>query len=171
MRIAVSVDQDQGLASVVSHHFGRCPFYLLADVDGNQVQEVKVVANPFFQQHQPGQVPGFIHEQGANVIITGGMGRRAIGFFEQFNIEPVTGAFGTVGQVLEKYLNGGLQGAQPCRESMAHAQGGHHHHHEARPQDGGYEKDDVGRLQEEAETLAQKIAEAQERLKGLKSKS
>ena len=78
MRIAVSVDEDKGLESVVSHHFGRCPYYVLADVEDREIREVRTVANPFFQQHQPGQVPGFIHEQGADVIITGGMGRRAI---------------------------------------------------------------------------------------------
>lgn len=171
MRIAVSVDQDQGLTSVVSHHFGRCPYYLLADIEGKNVKEVTIVANPFFEQHQPGQVPGFINEQGANVIITGGMGRRAITFFEQFNIEPVTGAFGTVGQVLQNYLNGGIRGAQACRESMAHAHSDHHHHNEAPLHGGTYEKDEVGRLQEETEALAKKIAGAQERIKELKSKT
>ena len=171
MRIAVSVDQDQGLSSAVSHHFGRCPYYLLADIKEKKVEEINIVANPFFQQHQPGQVPGFINEQGANVIITGGMGRRAIMFFEQFKIEPVTGAFGTVGQVLENYLNGEIKGAQACRESMAHAQSGHHHHDETPSHDGAYEKDEAGRLQEETEALAHKIASAQERIKELKSET
>ena len=104
MRIAVSIDEDKGLASVVSHHFGRCPHYLLADVEQTEIRDVTTVANPFFAQHQPGQVPGFINEQGVQVMITGGMGRRAIAFFQQYGIEPVTGAFGTVQQVLDQYL-------------------------------------------------------------------
>jgi predicted Fe-Mo cluster-binding NifX family protein len=143
MKIAISVDEDKGLNSVVSHHFGRCPYYLLANVEQREIQDVTTVANPFFAQHQPGQVPGFIHSQGAQVIITGGMGRRAIGFFQQFNIEPVTGAFGSVQQVLEKYLNGGLRDAQACRESIEHAH--QPHHHEALPSDGNYEADETGR--------------------------
>lgn len=167
MRIAVSIDEDKGLASVVSHHFGRCPHYLLANVEQREIRDVTTVANPFFAQHQPGQVPGFINDQGVQVMITGGMGRRAIGFFQQYDIEPVTGAFGTVQQVLDQYLNGGLQGAQPCRESIEHANHGHHHH--APPSEGNYEVDEVGRLQEEADALAQQIAETQERIKGLKS--
>ncbi len=161
MRIAISVDQDQGLESVVSHHFGRCPYYALVDMEDKTVKTVSTVTNPFFQQHQPGQVPGFINDQGAEVIITGGMGRRAITFFQQFNIEPVTGAFGTVTQVLENYLGGRLSGAQACRESMEHA---HHHHEEP-----AYEKDETGRLQEEAEALSQQIAEVQDRIKKMKS--
>jgi predicted Fe-Mo cluster-binding NifX family protein len=168
MRIAVSVDEDKGLESVVSHHFGRCPYYVLADVEEREIRNVTAVTNPFYQQHQPGQVPGFIHDQGADVIITGGMGRRAIAFFQQYNIEPVTGAFGTVSLVVEKYLNGGLQGAAPCRESIEHAQ--HHHDHEqAVTRSSNYEKDRVGRLEEEAETLAKQIAEVQARIERVKS--
>jgi predicted Fe-Mo cluster-binding NifX family protein len=163
MRIAVSADEDKGLDSVVSHHFGRCPYYVLADVQEREVKNVHTVENPFFNQHQPGQVPQFIHGHGADVIITGGMGRRAIGFFQQYNIEPVTNAFGTVSQVLEKYLDGGLRGARACRESIEHA----HHHHQESP-GSPYEKDEVGRLGEEAESLAQQMAEIQRRIDQMK---
>jgi predicted Fe-Mo cluster-binding NifX family protein len=168
MRIAVSVDEDKGLESVVSHHFGRCPYYVLADVEDREIKKVTAVANPFYQQHQPGQVPGFIHEQGVDVMITGGMGRRAITFFQQYNIEPVTGAFGTVAQVVENYLNGGLEGAAPCRESVEHAHHDHGHHQAGSPSS-DYEKDEAGRLQEEAEALTKKIAEVQARIERLKS--
>jgi predicted Fe-Mo cluster-binding NifX family protein len=125
MRIAVTADEDKGLLSPVSHHFGRCPYYVLADLEEREVKTVRTVANPFFSQHQPGQVPQFIHGHGAEVILTGGMGRRAIGFFQQYDIEAVTGATGTVAQALESYLDGGLKEAQACRESIEHA---HHHH-------------------------------------------
>jgi predicted Fe-Mo cluster-binding NifX family protein len=120
MRISISSEGNQGLNSAVSPHFGRCPYFVLADVEGGEVKQVKSVENPYYGQHQPGQVPGFIHSQGANVILTGGMGHRAVGFFQQFGIEPVTGAQGTVAQALEQYLKGELQGAAPCRESEEH---------------------------------------------------
>jgi predicted Fe-Mo cluster-binding NifX family protein len=123
MRIAVSSENNQGLESTVSHHFGRCPYYILVDVEGRDIGEVRAVENPFFGQHQPGQVPGFIQSQGVDVMLAGGMGRRAIGFFQQFNIKPVTGAQGTVAQALEQYLGGALQEAEPCAESEKH----HHH--------------------------------------------
>ena len=129
MRIAISADQDKGLHSTVSQHFGRCPYYVLADLQERAVKIVRTIANPFFNQHQPGQVPQFIHSHKAEAIITGGMGRRAIVFFQQYGIEAVTGATGTVAQALETYLDGGLEGAQACRESIDHA---HHHHGESR---------------------------------------
>ena len=166
MRIAVSADDNNGLDSVVSPHFGRCPYYVLVDLEGQEVRQVNAVANPYYGRHQPGQVPGFIHGQGADVMLTGGMGRRAIGFFQQYDIEAVTGASGTVRHALEQYLGGRLQGAEPCRESLKH---GHEHDHEEVPAEGEgeYEQDEVGRLREEAEMLQHQLAEVMGRLDSL----
>ena len=127
MRIAISTETNDGLDSVVAHHFGRCPFFALVDVEGRDVKAVEVIDNPFYAGHQPGQVPGFIHSQNANVMLSGGMGRRAIDFFQQYGIEAATGADGTVQTALESYLGGELSGAAPCKESVEHHEHGHHH--------------------------------------------
>jgi len=151
MRIAISAEDSNGLESVVSPHFGRCPHYILADVEGQEVQAVQAVGNPYYGQHAPGQVPGFINSQGVHVMLTGGMGGRAIGFFEQYGIEAVTGAAGTVRHALEGYLGGQLRGVEPCHESIEH---GH----------GEYEQDEVGRLREEADMLRDQLDEVAARL-------
>ena len=160
MRIAVSADNKNGLDSVVSPHFGRCPNFVLVDLDDHAVKEVREVDNPFFGQHQPGQVPAFINSLGANVMLTGGMGGRAIMFFQQFGIEGVTGAYGTVRKSVERYLGGQLRGAAPCRESAAHGHGDI-------PTEGAYEKDELGRLVEEAEMLRKQLEEVENKLSRL----
>jgi len=157
MRVAVSADDNNGLDSVVSPHFGRCPYYILADIEDQEVKQVNAVANPYYDHHQPGQVPGFIHSQGAGVMLTGGMGRRALALFEQYGVEAVTGASGTVRHALEGYLGGKLRSAEPCRKSIGHD-------HEAEPVAEEYEQGKVGRLREEAEMLQRQLAEVMERL-------
>ncbi len=157
MRIAISADNNNGLDSIVSPHFGRCPHFVLVDMDDHTLQAVQAVDNPYYHSHQPGQVPAFISSHGVNVMLTGGMGHRAIAFFEQFGIRPVTGAAGTVRQSLERFLSGALQGVAPCSESIEH---GRHDH-------GGYEQDDIGRLKEEAEMLRRQLEEVETRLDGL----
>lgn len=127
MRIAVSADTNNGLDSVVAGHFGRCPYFALVDLEGNEISQVKVVDNPFYGNHSPGQVPGFIQSQNANVMLAGGMGRRAVTFFEQMGIEAATGASGTVHQAVENFLGGSLSGVKPCAESEAHHAAGHQH--------------------------------------------
>jgi len=42
--------------------------------------------------HEPGVLPAWLHEQGADVIIAGGMGSRAQQLFTQNNITVVVGA-------------------------------------------------------------------------------
>jgi predicted Fe-Mo cluster-binding NifX family protein len=157
MRIAISADDNRGLDSVVSPHFGRCPYYVLVDLKDRQVRQVSAVENPYYGYHQPGQVPGFIERQGADVMLAGGMGRRAIGLFQRCGIEAVTGAAGSVRHALEQYLGGTLQGAAPCRESLAHGQ-------EEATGGSEYEEDETGRLREEIEMLRQQLDGAMERL-------
>ena len=124
MRIAISADSNDELESVVAHHFGRCPFFALVDLEGRDVETVEVIDNPFYVGHQPGQVPGFIKSQNVDVMLSGGMGRRAIEYFQQLGVEAATGADGTVRQTLERYLGGELTGAAPCRESVEHHEKG-----------------------------------------------
>ena len=172
IRIAVSADDGSGLDSVVSPHFGRCPYFIVIDLDGTEVQQVTAVDNPYRGHHQPGQVPRFIREQGADVMLTGGMGMRAISLFEHFGIEAVTGAFGTVRRSLEQYLGGALEGAQPCRESVGHAaehEGIASHTVASDPglEDVEYEEDEVGRLREEVDMMQEQLDKAMARLKAL----
>jgi len=150
MRIAFAADDERGLDAEVSQHFGRCRYYIFVDLDGEEVKEVRAVHNPFYYEHgQPGQVPEFIYDQGAKVIIAGGMGPRAIDFFRQLGVRPITGASGTVREVLEAYLRGKLAGLEPCHEGPAQG---------ARPED------EVSRLKEEVASLSRQLEELQERL-------
>ena len=156
-RVAVSVDDSNGLDSVVSAHFGRCPYYILVDLDDREVRQVSAVANPNYGRHAPGTVPTFIQNQGADVMLAGGMGRRAIALFQEYGIQAVTGAAGSVRHALEQYLGGELQRAEPCSTSLGHD-------HEESSGEGEYEQDEVGRLREDAEMLQQQLAEAMKRL-------
>jgi predicted Fe-Mo cluster-binding NifX family protein len=123
MKIAVTAENNKGLESLVAQHFGHAPFFILVDVENGAITATKAIANPFAEAHQPGQIPAFIHQQDANVILSGGMGGRAIDFFEQFGIHAATGASGTVRSALEDYLGGKLSDAAPCDDSVAHGQG------------------------------------------------
>ena len=112
--IAITAESDAGLDAPIGQHFGRCPFYTFVTIKDGKMASAKSVSNPFFNAHQPGQVPQFINEQNADVMITGGMGQRAVQIFNEFGIEAVTGANGNVRQTVEAYLNGSLAGSSSC---------------------------------------------------------
>ncbi len=73
----------------LTDHFGHCQQFAIADVQDNQVVDIELLTPP---PHEPGVLPRWLHEQGANVVIAGGMGQRAIMLFNQVGIEVVTGA-------------------------------------------------------------------------------
>ena len=125
-RIAFSSEDNLGLDGQMSGHFGRCPYFTLVDVNDGKIEKVTVVENPFYGNHQPGQVPAFIHAQEADVMIAGGMGPMAINLFNSNGVEVVTGYMGTVKNVLEAYLKGEAKGASGC----GHDDHDHEHHHD-----------------------------------------
>ena len=129
MKIAFSAAANEGLTSPISPHFGRCPYYVFVELDAdNQITDVSGIANGQANQHAPGQMPAYIKELGVNVMISGGMGSRAVDFFHQYDIQVATGASGTVQESLKNYLDGNLYGDEPCTESVAHEKEGRHHH-------------------------------------------
>ncbi len=89
----------------VEEHFGHCRQFLLIKVeDGKEVSRESV--DP--PEHVPGAFPAFLAEKGAEVIITGGMGGRAVGLFQQNGIDVILGAAGSVDANLSEFLKGDL---------------------------------------------------------------
>ena len=114
-RIALACEDNQGLGGQISQHFGRCPYYLIVEVEGLEIVKTETVNNPYYNSHSPGMVPQFINEQGVNVMIAGGMGPRAIDMFTSLGIEAVSGAVGNVGNILQAYLRGEITGVEACQ--------------------------------------------------------
>jgi len=102
MTIAIATD-----GQYVSTHFGRCQAYTLVDIEDGQIVKSTQVANP---GHAPGAIPAFLNGKGANGIVCGGIGARAIGLFEQYGIEIIAGIDGTIKSVTEQLKHGTLVG-------------------------------------------------------------
>ena len=110
MKIAIPVADGQ-----LSAHFGHCEQFALVQVDESSKQVLGTEhATP--PAHEPGVLPRWLHEQGADLIIAGGMGQRAQQLFAQNGIKVIVGAPGRpVPETVDDYLNGTLQaGANLC---------------------------------------------------------
>jgi predicted Fe-Mo cluster-binding NifX family protein len=116
MRVAISTDGD-----LVSAHFGRCPSFTLVDIVDGQTVHKEVLANP---GHEPGVIPQFLHQKGAEWIVCGGMGGRATGLFSELGIKVIMGVDGKVADALAKLENGNLQGgASRCQPGAGRGYG------------------------------------------------
>jgi len=70
-------------------HFGHCKEFAFIDVEENTIKKKEILVPP---PHEPGVLPKWLHEQGVNVIIAGGMGNKAQVLFNEQNIKVVAGA-------------------------------------------------------------------------------
>jgi predicted Fe-Mo cluster-binding NifX family protein len=96
-------------------HFGHCEKFALVEVNESSKQIIKTeyVTPP---AHEPGVLPKWLHEQGVNVIIAGGMGQRAQELFKQNKIDVVVGAAGgSPEELTNAYMNQTLEtGSNVC---------------------------------------------------------
>lgn len=96
-------------------HFGHCQQFAIVNVDmENRVIKSTDYLDP--PPHEPGVLPRWLSEQGANCIISGGMGGRAQDLFEQMGIKVITGAPSEEPEkVVEDFINDKLEtGVNAC---------------------------------------------------------
>jgi len=110
MKIAIPVADGK-----LCMHFGHCEQFALLDVDekAKKVTGKRMLTPP---PHEPGVLPRWLHREGANVIIAGGMGQRAQALFAENGIKVVVGAPGDEPEQLAcQYLEGTLvSGTNVC---------------------------------------------------------
>ncbi|MBD3392911.1 MAG: P-loop NTPase [Chitinivibrionales bacterium] len=103
MKIAIPLAQGR-----LALHFGHCQEFALIEVDEGEKKITGEESLPA-PDHQPGLLPRWLHEKGANVIIAGGMGSRAQQLFAENKIQVVTGAPAQDPRaIVSAYLNGTL---------------------------------------------------------------
>jgi len=96
-------------------HFGHCEVFTFieADEDTKTILSKEEITPP---PHEPGILPPWVAEHGANVILAGGMGMRAQQLFSEQGIKVLVGASESDPEKLVlEYLNGTLTtGVNAC---------------------------------------------------------
>lgn len=70
-------------------HFGHCDQFALIETEDGKIKGRSMHTPP---PHEPGVLPRWLHELGADIVIAGGMGSRAQGLFNESGIKVITGA-------------------------------------------------------------------------------
>lgn len=86
MKVAVPMHEGK-----LSPHFGRCAEVALIDVDpqSKAILNSRTIPTP---PHEPGRFPVWLRAQGADVVIAGGMGQRALQLLDQSGVTVIMGA-------------------------------------------------------------------------------
>lgn len=124
MRLAIATEN-----GAVAAHFGRCPLYTLVDLeDGTEVSRT-TIENP---GHEPGRIPALLNDHDADIVVAGGMGRKAQQLFDSMGIAQIVGVQGPIDAVVSGCLDGTLEGGESlCSHGDGHGGPDHEdmHHH------------------------------------------
>ena len=110
MKIAIPLAEGK-----LSLHFGHCDQFALVEVD-TEAKQIIATEKAVPPAHEPGVLPRWLHEQGAQLIIASGMGQRAQSLFNQNGIQVLVGAPREDAETLVRsYLDGTLEtGGNVC---------------------------------------------------------
>lgn len=122
MKIAIPVEDKNGLNAKIAEHFGRAPFYAIVSFDDNKaVENVEIEENT--GEHFGGK--GHMHDNlltlKPNAIITYGMGPRGLIGFQNAGIAVLKANGNTVKDIVAAYKDDKLE---ELTEGCHHA---HHH--------------------------------------------
>jgi predicted Fe-Mo cluster-binding NifX family protein len=87
VRIAIPVEDANGLNARLSQHFGRAPYFAVVELDENgKVLNLQMVSNKSEHFGGMGKPPEILMSLRPNAVITYGMGPRALNMFQSANI-------------------------------------------------------------------------------------
>jgi len=111
LKVAVS-STGQDLDSPVSPRFGRCPYYVIIDTE---TMAFETIPNTSMNAPSGAGIAAAqaVAQKGVEAVLTGNFGPNASQVLSQVGVKMVTGATGSVRQVVESFKNGTLTAASP----------------------------------------------------------
>lgn len=116
MKIAIPIEDGR-----LHDNFGACRQFALVEVDADKKVALRtdIVSAP---EHPPGRFPRWLRDEGVEVVISGGIGPRALNLFGVCRIAVRAGTPGApVKQVVTAYLNDELAMTPAAGEPRYHA--------------------------------------------------
>jgi len=120
MRFVVPVEEDKGVDSRLSEHFGRAPFFAVFELDEDgKILNQKAVPNESEHFGGTGFPPDRILQLEPDAVITFGMGPRALSQFQEAKVAVLRANSDTVNGVISSYIKDELE---ELTEGCHHAQ-------------------------------------------------
>lgn len=108
MKIVIPTNDKKGLDSAVAEHFGRCETYTFLNEEGDIVE---IIDNTSEHMGGIGLPPELMKKHGADVLLCGGLGMKALGLCEQLGIDVYVCSSETVKEIFEMWKNNKIKKA------------------------------------------------------------
>ena len=109
IRIAISAT-GQDLESDIDARFGRCPYFLIAEIRDKKIKKIKAIENTATEQAGGAGITAaqLVADQEVEAIISVNVGPRALDVFNQLNIK-VYQAKGKIKNAVQQFIDGKLE--------------------------------------------------------------
>ncbi len=107
MKVAITSQRDN-LDAQIDLRFGRCPYFIIVDLETEKIEAVLNPASGAMGGAGP-QAAQTLSDKGVEAVITGNVGPNAFQTLKTANIKIYGGVSGTVKETLTKYKNGELK--------------------------------------------------------------
>ena len=102
MKILIAINEDKGIDSKLSEHFGHCPYFGIYETETGKAEVVESVLDHSDSNSTPvDQIMQF----NPDIVFTLGVGQRAIGLFNDKAVKLRTGDFKVVREVIDNLDN------------------------------------------------------------------
>lgn len=110
IKVVVPVADERGLDAQLAEHFGRAPYFVIAELEENgEVSSLKTVSNIGEHFGGMGSPHDGILELKPNAIIVYGMGPRGLSSFQEAGVAVLKANANTVREVIAAYKENELQ--------------------------------------------------------------
>ena len=119
MKVIVPLDEQAGMNSKLSEHFGSAPFFAVADTEANSVEFMPNAS----MHHEHGQCTpaDFFSQLGINVVLCNGIGAGAIARLQMMGIDVYMAAQSpTLEEALVRFSNKALTKATSLHACQGH---------------------------------------------------
>ena len=107
MKVVISATGET-IDSEIDTHFGRCPYFVIVEIENKEIKSVTAVENYGDKQTQGAGITAAeqVAKLKPDIVITGRLGPRAVDVLNQFNIKTLY-TTGKINEVLQKQFLGG----------------------------------------------------------------
>lgn len=102
MKILIAIDENKGIESRLSEHFGHCSYFAIYETTLNEFTTIKNEIDHSNKDLNPVEQ---ILNLGVDEIFSLGMGQRAISLFNEKNIKVRSGKYLLLKEVIENIKN------------------------------------------------------------------
>ena len=119
VKIVIPAENETG--KTLSAHFGRAPYFAWYVVEDGQVKESGVAKNVSDHFGGVGAPPEKIKELGGEVVISSGMGMKAIQMFQALGLAVLKGVSMDSLENVDAFIQGGMEElTEGCLEGHGH---------------------------------------------------